>query len=198
MKKKDSSQSVAHIYAEYLRQVMPAVLTTCRSPKLAQYEYSVAKIVEKEINKKIAEEHGYDETKFVKLSSRDVHTPVWRGMQLLLKTKEVIKIGKTYYFASDDGVFFYKLLRDNIRFDRENVHIISKTAYAISIEAGQETSKIKSTLRSCLGSEYLFGVFVQDSTVLILLTNEAPSELIAEFMSWVRDAYHYQYSKQKK
>ena len=71
---------------------------------------------------------------------------------------------------------------------------MSGTAFVIAVEAGQNVEDMKSALQSCLGDEYLFGVFAQDDLLLILLSPDAPKALLAEFVSWVSDAYAAQHS----
>ena len=56
---------------------------------------------------------------------------------------------------------------------------------------------MKSALQSSLGNENLFGIFVQDDLMLILLSPNAPADLIAELISWVKDAYNSQQKNKK-
>ena len=193
MGRKANSGKVVETYARYLREVMPLVASSTRYPKLVQYEYHVAKIVERNKNKELIEQYGEEAVdKLCKYTARDVHTPVGRAMRFLVASGEAKKIGKCYYPVSEEGLILYEILLKNVKRASPKVHVIGSTAVAISIGPGQNVKEIKSVLKSCLGEEYLFGVFVQDDLVLILLSPETPKALFAEFFSWVSDAYFAQ------
>ena len=198
MGRKANSGKVVETYARYLREVMPLVASSTRYPKLVQYEYHVAKMVEKEKNRELLEQYGEEKLdSLYKYTARDVHTQVGRAMRLLVATGEVKKIGKCYYPVSEEGLILYEILLKNVKLASPSVHVIGSTAIAISIVPGQEAQDIKSALKSCLGEEYLFGTFVQDDLVLVLLSPATPKALFAEFFSWVSDAYFAQRKKNK-
>lgn len=193
MEKKVEKKSVKLEYVGYLRQALPLVASSSRYPKLVQYEYQVAKLVEHERNKELSKNQKCeDDTKRYHYTARDVHTPVWRAMQYLVKIGEAVKIGRCYYPASENGIALYQSLCDNILLTSPDLHVISRTAYAIAISPGQEYKKIKETLVLCLGTENLFGTLIQDDIAIILLSPTAPTELIAELSSWIKDAYKTQ------
>ena len=199
MGRKGQGENVVITYANYLREIMPLVASESRYPKLEQYEYQVAQLVEKEKKMELIAKYGYENIdNFPKYTSRSVHTQVWRAMQYLVKIGEAKKIGKCYYPVSEQGLVLYEILLNNIKLASPKVHIISGTSFAISIEKGQYIDKMKTALKSCLGEDFLFGVLAQDDILLILLSPEAPKELLAEFISWVSDAYSYQHSKKNK
>lgn len=195
MGRKAYKGKVVEEYAGYLREIMPLIASTTRFPKRIQYEYQVAKMVEKKRNRELIEQYGKEKTDgFYKYTARDVHTQVGRALQLLVAAGEVRKIGKCYYPVTQEGLFLYEIFLKNVRLASSTVHVISGTAIAISIIPGQEAREIKSALRSCLGEENLFGALVQDDLVLILLSPETPQALFAEFSSWVSDAYRAQHT----
>ena len=180
-------------YVGYLREVLPLVASASRYPKLAEYEYRVAKLLEHKLNKQLFESKEYsDNIKPYRYDARSVHTQVWRAMQYLVKIGVVEKIGTHYYPAGESGTIHFQIFSDGIRLSSPNVHIISSTAYAITIEPNQEINELKSVMKSCLGEENLFGIFVQNELMLVLISPTAPTDLIAEFTSWVKDAYDIQ------
>lgn len=198
MEKKAPKKSVKLQYVGYLRQALPLVASSSRYPKLVQYEHQVAKLVERERNIESSKnKKSEDDTKRYHYTARDVHTPVWRAMQYLVTIGEAVKIGRCYYPASENGMALYQSLCDNILLTSPDLHVISRTAYAITISPGQERCKIKETLVLCLGEENLFGSLIQDDIVVVLLSPNAPTELIAEFSSWIKDAYESQKTLQK-
>lgn len=199
MKRKKHVESVVVKYANYLRDVMPLVASKSRYPKLAEYEHQIALLEDREKRAELIKEFGIEKANNMpKYTARSVHTQVWRAMQYLVEKGEVKKIGKCYYPVSEEGLILYEILLNNIILASPKVHIISRTAFAISIEKGQSVDDMKAVLKSCVGEEFLFGSVVQDDVILILLAPEAPKELLAEFVSWVSDAYVSQHSKKRK
>ena len=193
MGRKKKQTSVTNTYVKYLRDVLPLVATDTRYPKLVDYERHVASLVAHDRNKEMLQNNP-DATP-VTYTARDVHTQVWRAMQVLCQAGEVLYINGHYYPASEDGVLLFALLRDNIPLRSPAVHIISGTTYALAITPEYDLQKIEFTLQACLGKENLFGFFIQNNILVILLSPAAPPALLAELAAWVKDAYWYQSKK---
>ena len=168
-------------YAEYLLEVIDLVASNNRYPILADYERAVANL----LNRGRPLEDIY--------TSRSIHTQVRRAMQLLLQLGKAIQIGRYFYPAMDNQQLQYDLLCNHIRLSKPVLHVISSTSYALAIEAGQNIEEIKSTITEFLGKEKVFGVFIQDDIMLVLVNPDMPQDMIAHLSAAVRDAYYEQH-----
>jgi hypothetical protein len=173
-------------YVEYLLDVIDLVASNNRRPILADYERAVANFLNsrRPLSGKL-------------YTSRDVHTQVRRAMHHLLQVGKAIQIGRYFYPAMENQHFKYELLYKHVHLSKPVIHVISSTSYALAIEAGQDISELKSAITEFLDPKNLFGVFIQDDIMLLLVDPEIPKEIIAHLTQAVRDAYYEQHPSSK-
>lgn len=151
------------ITSELILEVLASVYSEHKHPKLVHYEQAVAKLKCEKLN--LAPDT---------YTHRQVHTSVWRSMNELVQSGEVIKDGIFYYGKEEYEDYCGKNDFKKYIFPAdENFVLLTDNTVAVKLAEVCEHSKINNAVIQKFSESRVYASFVCDNVLVIIFYRDA-------------------------